>query len=193
MRRVGALALSLVTAFLLSACAEPPHKEMDQAQGAIDAAQAAGADRYAAQEYRAATDALKQSQDAVAASDYRLALNFALESLEQAQNAARVAADTKAQMRGDIERTMAEVATLMADAHARLAAAERARVPRRLLRGPADALGAVDGDVQKAGEAIKGGDYLAAQEALQKVKERIAATTTEINATMQPPAGRRRR
>ena len=35
-----------------SACTAPPNKEMDQAQGAIDAARAAGADRYAADRVR---------------------------------------------------------------------------------------------------------------------------------------------
>ena len=44
----------------------PPNKEMDQAQGAIDAARAAGAERYAATEYTAATEALKNANDAVA-------------------------------------------------------------------------------------------------------------------------------
>ena len=80
---------------------------MDQAQGAIDAARAAGADRYAATEYTAATDALKRAQDAVAQRDYRQALNEALDSREHAQNAAREAADSKAQVRGEVERDMA--------------------------------------------------------------------------------------
>ena len=39
---------------------------MDQAQGALDAARAAGADRYAVDEYTAAASALKSAQDAVA-------------------------------------------------------------------------------------------------------------------------------
>ena len=47
--------LALITATILSAsCAEPPNKEMNQAQGAIDAARAAGADKFAAAEFTAA-------------------------------------------------------------------------------------------------------------------------------------------
>src|SRR5688572_14820112 len=38
---------------LVIGCAEPPTREMDQAQGAIDAAKAAGAEKYAADEYTA--------------------------------------------------------------------------------------------------------------------------------------------
>src|ERR1043165_445912 len=72
------LSACIVAAVLVTACGDPPNKEMDQAQGAIDAARAAGADRYAATEYTAATDALKRSQDAVGQRDYRQALNEAL-------------------------------------------------------------------------------------------------------------------
>ena len=167
-------------ALLITACGDPPNKEMDQAQGAIDAARAAGADRYATTEYSAATDALKRSQDAVAQRDYRLALNEALDSREHAQNAAREAADTKAQLRGEVERDMAQIAALIAEANTRLAAATRARVQRRVLEGPRQALAAVDESVQKAGEAIKADDYISAKTALQGVKERITQAVSAI-------------
>ena len=160
-------------ALALTACGNPPNKEMDQAQGAIDAARAAGADRYAADEYTAATDALKRSETAVTQRDYRQALNEALDSREHAQNSAREAADTKAQLRGEVERDMAQIAALMAEANTRMAAATRARVPRRTLDGPRQELAAVDESVQKAGAAIKADDYLSAKAALQGVQERI--------------------
>ena len=173
--RVPRLAAILMfcAAVAASACGEPPTREMDQAQGAIDAARAAGADRYAATEYTAATDALKRAQDAVVQRDYRQALNEALDSREHAQNAAREAADTRAQLRGEVERDMAQIAALIAEANTRLNAATRARVPRRTLEGPRTELAAVDESVQKAGAAMRADDYLAARAALQGVKERI--------------------
>jgi hypothetical protein len=167
------LSACILAAVLVSACGDPPNKEMDQAQGAIDAARAAGADRYATTEYTAATDALKRAQDAVAQRDYRQALNEALDSREHAQNAARAAADTKAQVRGEVERDMAQIAALIAEANTRLAAATRARVSRRVLDGPRAELAAVDESVQKAGAAMRADDYLAARTDLQGVKERI--------------------
>jgi hypothetical protein len=89
----------LAAALLVCACAEPPNKEIGQAQGAVDSARAIGADRYAPEEYAAATTALKQAGDAVNDRDYRLALNHAIESREHAQNAAREAADRRARAR----------------------------------------------------------------------------------------------
>src|SRR6266850_6849790 len=167
------LSACIVAAVLVTACGDPPNKEMDQAQGAIDAARAAGADRYATSEYTAATDTLKRAQDAVAQRDYRQALNEALDSREHAQNAAREAADTKAQVRIEVERDMAQIAALIAQANTRLAAAARSRAPRRVLDGPRSDLAAVDESVQKAGAAMRADDYLAAKAALQGVKERI--------------------
>jgi len=167
------LSACIVAAVLVTACGDPPNKEMDQAQGAIDAARAVGADRYATTEYTAATDALKRAQDAVAQRDYRQALNEALDSREHAQNAAREAADARAQLRGEVERDMAQIAALIAEANTRLAAAARSRTPRRVHDGPRNDLAAVDQSVQKAGAAMRADDYLAARTALQGVKERI--------------------
>jgi hypothetical protein len=178
------LSACIVAAVLVAACAEPPNKEIDQAQGAIDAARAAGADRYAATEYTAATDALKRAQDAVAQRDYRQALNEALDSREHAQNAAREAADTRAQVRGEVERDMAQIAALIAEANTRMNTATRTRVPRRALDGARKEMAAVDASVQKAGAAMRGNDYLAARMELQGVKERIAAALRAL----QPPS-----
>lgn len=186
------LSACIVAAVLTTACADPPNKEMDQAQGAIDAARAAGADRYAATEYTAATDALKRAQDAVAQRDYRQALNEALDSREHAQNAARDAADTKAQVRGEVERDMAQIAALIAEANTRLAAANRARVPRRVLEGPRSELAAVDESVQKAGAAMRGDDYLAARTALQGVRERIEKAMQALPAATSQSSRRAR-
>ncbi|HJR60105.1 MAG TPA: hypothetical protein VJ813_11920, partial [Vicinamibacterales bacterium] len=63
MRAVPAVLLPLL---LLAACSAPPQKEIDLAQGALDAAGAAGAKQYAPQEYAAATSSLQQARDAVA-------------------------------------------------------------------------------------------------------------------------------
>jgi hypothetical protein len=192
-RRSSSALSCIVTACLCVACAAPPNKEMDQAQGAIDAARAAGADRYATTEYSAAVDALKNANDAVAVGDYRLALNFALESREQAQNAARGAADTKARVRADVERGITQITAVIAQARTRLAAAERARVPRRLLLEPRADLMAAEAALQKAGEAVGEEDYLGAREALEGINDRVDNALTAINAAIAPRAPARRR
>jgi len=183
----------LVAALLAIGCGDPPNREINQAQGAIDAARAAGADQYATTEYTAAVDALKSAQDAVGQRDYRLALDRAIESRERAQIAARDGANSKAQVRGEVERMMAEIATLVAQANVRLDAAGKARVSARMLREPTEAVAAINAEMQKAGEAIRAGDYLSARRLLENLKDRIQNTIAAIDAAMAQQAGRRRR
>ena len=82
--------LGTIALFVLSAgCSEPPQKEIDRAQQAIDSARAAGAEQYAPDTFAAATAALKQSHEAVDQRDYRLALSRAVDASDRAQEAAR--------------------------------------------------------------------------------------------------------
>lgn len=191
MRRVGRLAFVML---LLSAgCAEPPHKEINQAQGAIDAARAAGADRFAASELAAATDALKRADEAVAAGDYRQALSHAIDSRERAQQAAKVAVDGRADARGQAERTISEVATLLARARAQLKDPDIARTAGRTLRGPRATLAKAETMLQEARSALAREDYGAVGKALNGVAAELQAALTEIDAAASPGTARRRR
>jgi hypothetical protein len=180
-----------LAAHLVSGCAEPPNRELDQAQGAIDAAQAAGADTYATTEYSAATEALENANTAVAARDHRLALSYALESREHAQNAARGAADAKARVRVEVDRASTEIATLVAAGRTRLAAAQRARVPGPGLEQPAAGLTAAAVRLQEAGEAVALSDYLRASAALEGVREQVEGSIAAINEAMLARSPRR--
>jgi hypothetical protein len=193
MRRRWWLPAWLFVALFVSACAEPPNKEMDQAQSAIDAARMAGADRYAADDYNAAVSALARSRDAVSVKDYRLALNHALDARSRAQTAAHTAAETKARLRTDIERTLADLNAALADARARLAAAEKTRAARRRLRPSSAALTSIDKDVQKAGKAWAAEDYSAAEVGLKNIGARITEVNAQIEKAAAPTVGRGRR
>src|SRR4029453_12734623 len=152
---VAALLCSLS---LSIACATPPTREMDQAQGAIDAARAAGADRFAAEQYEAAVKALKSAQDAVGQRDYRLALNYALDSRDRAQKAAKEAAIQQAVLRSASERKLSEVTALLDRAERQLKAPDAARIARRATAGPRTAITAAEASLQKAGTSIQDGD-----------------------------------
>ena len=192
MRRVGRR-LALLILLLSAGCAEPPHKEMDQAQGAIDAARAAGADRFAAAEFTAAADALKRSEEAVAAGDYRLALNHALDSRERAQLAAKAAVEGRANLRGQAERSIAEVATLLSRATAQLKDPDIARANARTLRGPRATVTKVETMLQKARSALASEDYAAVTTALNGAAAELQAALTQIDQVASPGTPRRKR
>jgi hypothetical protein len=165
---------------------------MDQAQGAIDAARAAGADRYAPTEFAAATTALKNATEAVAQRDYRLALNHAIDSREQAQNAARVAADTRAKVRGEVERSIAEVNALITQVNAWIASPAAARTPRAR-RTAQQVVTTSTADVQKAGSAMQAEDYAGAQNVLTATKERLQKVMPTAANTAAAQSTRRRK
>jgi hypothetical protein len=197
-RSPRATAASGVTALLLvvsltAACASPPNREIADAEQALKAAKAAGAERYSEITYKAAADAYRQANEAVLAGDYRLALNRALESREHAQAATRAAADGQALARDEALRTMAELSTQLASVTAQLDAAEKSRaMPRAVLRDVREALTLINADVQKAGKAINEEDYMAAQEALKGVKARLDAAGGEFESARKAQRARRR-
>ena len=192
MLRVGRR-LALVIVILSASCAEPPNKEINQAQGAIDAARAAGADRFAATEFSAATDALKRSEEAVAAGDYRLALNHAIDSRERAQSAAKMAVEGRADARGQAERAIAEVATLISRAQAQLKDPDIARLNGRTLRAPRATVADAEKLLQKARSALATEDYAAVTTALNGAAAKLQAALTEIDAVASPGSPRRKR
>jgi hypothetical protein len=188
-----ALIVCVLSLLLSTGCAEPPNKEMNQAQGAIDAARAAGADKFAAAEFTAAIDALQRSEQAVADGDYRQALSHAIDSRERAQNAAKLAVDGRADARGQAERAVAEAATLLDRAQAELAAPELARVATRALKSPRAVVSAAEHSLQEARTALKAEDYAGVNAALDGVAARLQAALSEIDkaAASRAPSGRR--
>ena len=185
--------LALITAILSASCAEPPSKEMNQAQGAIDAARAAGADKFAAAELTAAIDALKRSDDAVAAGDYRQALSHALDSRGRAQNAAKLAVEGRADARGQAERDIAEVATLLSRALAQLKDPDIARVNPPQLKAPRATVAAAEVMLQEARKALKAEDYPAVAKALNGAAAELQAALTQIDAAASPRLPGRKR
>ena len=180
----------LATTLFAAACASPPNKEMDQAQGAIDAARAAGAEKFAATEFTAATAALQRAQDAVAQRDYRLALSNAIESRGHAQNAARDAADARVRLRDEFRKTMGDLTVQLQAATARLKTTQT-RMPRATAQELEQSLTAIHDDLQEAGAALKTEDYASIQPVLQALRGRITDALAAIDRAGAQSARRR--
>jgi hypothetical protein len=178
---------------VLTGCAEPPHKEMNQAQGAIDAARAAGADTYASTQLAAATDALKRSEEAVTQNDYRLALSHAIDARERAQNAAKTAVETRAKARGNAERIVAEVNAALIQARERATDDPTAKPPRRTTPDIRDALGAAEKTMQEARAALEQDDYDRAIAIAKSVSAQITEALALLEKPAPPPPARKRR
>lgn len=124
--RPAALAFLLA---LTTACAAPPDKEIAIAQGAIDAARAAGAADFATAELAGAEETLARAHSDVGARDYRAALGHALDANARAQSAARAAAEGRVTARLAAQRALDDFARLIERVETALAADEAKRVP----------------------------------------------------------------
>jgi chromosome segregation protein len=190
--RLARLAGVLCVAALPIACAEPPNKELSQAQGAIDAARAAGAAEYAVEDFGAATDLLTRAHQSVGERDYRAALSHALESSARAQAAARAAVEGRVRARVAADQAIGEVASAIAQVRTRLNTPEARRVPATVRRSAQRAVAAAETALAAARAAVAKGDF-GVIEALSPHREALAAAAAALTPAPTPARPRDRR
>lgn len=173
-------------------CSEPPQKEIDQAQTALDLARAGGADKYATAWYNDAASALQKARVAVDQRDYRLALNYAIESRQRAHDAIRQAADGKARAQRAAEAIVIDISTRASTLQGRVKAAEAARAPAKDLRNAREAMTTAQTRLQEARTLIGAGNYEGAIETLTEVRGNLDAAIGEVERIPQRPARKRR-
>lgn len=190
MRRLFVIGFLLLFA---AACSEPPQKEIDQAQSAIDAARAAGAETYAAAEFSAAADALAKARAAVEQRDYRQALNYAIDSRQRASEASREIADGKATAKRATDKLYGEVAVRANRLQSALRAAETNGVSAKALHPGQAALRDARANLQEASAAISAGNYVEADKVLTEVRGKLDAAVAEVQKIPPRPARKRGR
>jgi hypothetical protein len=187
MRRLAALLLIAVAG---SACGAPPDKEYNQAVGAIEAARAAGAGIYAADELAAAEQLLTRYDEAVAARDYRQALSHALDSRERATAAAAKAASDKALLRGEAERLIPVLAAQTE--RGRIAAGGATRAQAQAAQNLRATIAATERALQEARANLERDNVRAARDVLEGLQERLTQALAPFETTAAAPAPRRR-
>jgi len=187
---IGCLLLIVFTA----GCSEPPQKEIDQAQSAVDAARSAGADQYASVDFIAAVTSLDKARAAVEQRDYRQALNYAIDSRQRAADATRQAAEGKARAKRDVETLYGETATRANALQAAIRTADNGGTPAKLLRPAQNALRNARASLQKASASISGGNYADATKVLTEVRGKLDTAIAEVkNIPPRPPRAPRKR
>ena len=179
---VRALPAVLLSLLFVTACSTPPQKEIDLAQGALDAARAAGAERYAAREMSAATATLQQAHEAIAQRDFRLALTRALDAHDRALEAAKAAAEGQVRAHAETDAALAAARTAVQTLSRRLELPDTAKLPKREVDAARATLAAAQADVQKAGEAAAAADYATARKTIEGLSGRIAAQMAALDA-----------
>ena len=186
------LPLVLTAVLLISACGDPPDKELQQARSAIESARGAGAEVYARDEFSAAESALKGANEAVDQRDYRLALNRALDARERAQNAEKEAVSRKAAARTEASRAVAAAGRALDEARARLKTAESARVPARVVAPARRSIADDEVAVQEARTAFGQGDFAHATEVAGAATTQLRAVAKDLESATAPAPRRRK-
>ena len=165
--------------FLLAGCSEPPHKEIDQAQTAVFLARTAGAEQFAAEDYAAAAAGLKKARDAVEEHDYRLALSYAIDARQRAQDAVRQASEARAREQQALEALSVEVATRTNRLQALVQATE-AHAKAKDLRDARATLAEARTALQETSTAITLGKFEPGSKRLTAVRENLDAAIADV-------------
>jgi Mg-chelatase subunit ChlI len=185
--------MTVCVVLLAAGCSAPPQKEIDQAQAAVDAARAAGADKYASDDFAAASSSLDKAREAVDQRDYRQALNYAIDSRRRAADATREATDGKARAKRDVDALYGATATRVNDLEGALKTAAAGGATQRTLRQPLAVLRTARTDLQKASAAITAGNYEDATRVLKEVRGKLDAAITAVKKIPPRPVRKRRR
>jgi len=177
--RCAAWLLTALTAAVATGCTEPPQKELDQAQAAIEVAVSRGAERLAPDTLGAARTALVQARDAVSQRDYKAALSHALDSRERAQAAARAASEAQARVRTDTERDLRDATALLARVQATVDAPPPTLGRAKVRRAKA-AEARLSQTLQKARAAVETQDYGTAQATLPGLKAELEGLVADL-------------
>lgn len=185
--------IAICTLLLLAACSEPPQKEIDRAQGAMDAARAAGAEQYAPEAFAAATLAMRETHEAVQQRDYRLALSRAIDANDRALEAAQQAADGKARARSAAEVAVSRATITLRQLDEQLKTAATSKLTARELASARALRADADRTLQEARAAVGRDDFPAATAAVKELPDRISAEIAALDELIAQRATRRRR
>jgi uncharacterized protein DUF4398 len=171
-----------VLLLVVTGCSEPPQKEIDQAQAALELARTAGANRFAPDEYNAAAAGLQKARDAVTQRDYRQALSYAIDARQRAQDALSQVAEGKKRAQRAVEALYGEVATRANRLQTLLRAAEAAHVKPKELRAPRATLAEARKALQEASAAITLGNYEQGSKSLTEVRGKLDAAIRDVQS-----------
>ena len=190
--RVIAIGLLGVLFGALAGCSEPPQKEIDEAQSAIAAAQAAGAETYAAEEYAGATATLQKARAAIEQRDYRQALSYAIDSRQRAIEASRLVPDARARAKTAADSELKNTGESVTHLASLLRAARDAGASAQELRAPDETMTAATRALQEARTALEARKYAEANALLHGVRENVDTAAKAVAPIPQRLKGKRR-
>jgi hypothetical protein len=195
------LALIFVAVALLAAmvgCSKPPEAEMAHANSSMAAAQAAEAETYVPDSFRAANDslnaanALKTEQDSKFAlfRSYGKSKDLFVKSAEMFDNVATEAAAEKERVHQQVVQMLTDAKALIDSANAALAKAPRGKGSKADIELIKNDLATVMTQVTDAEGSINTGKYMVAKGQIESLVAKTRSIMDEIAAAVAKKAGK---
>jgi len=187
-----------IAMFVFSGCAKVPQVEIDNANVAIQAAQAAGADIYVPEAYAALQDSFNVANQSIEAKKSKLFKSY---KKEKAQLVACVTlgSDVKlkteariAELKTEIQNTLTEVGTIVADSKALIAEAPRGKEGTTALMAIKADIATIETSVAEVQAAVGTESYIATLDKAKAVKEQANSIKTELQTVIDKYKARRK-
>jgi hypothetical protein len=190
----------LVMASLLTGCAKPPTAEMDAAKVAIDAAIAAGADKYAKDGLKSINDAWAAAQDEVKKQEGKLFKNYDNAKAMIAKITTDAAAlKTEAEQKKEQAKQEANAASTaataaVAQAKALLAEAPTGKGTKADIEAMKADLAGIEASVAEIGTLITSEEYFAATDKAKAISAKAADISAQVQAAIdKAPKGKKKK
>jgi hypothetical protein len=194
MRRFFAVVLPLLA---LSACDQPPAKEIAAAEAQIEQARQAGAERFVPDRWREAQAAIATAKAKVQEKDYRAALSAANDAADKGRLAEQGVATAKAHAVRTAELKQREIGIFMEEIEQARQEALVAKVPDEAFVDVEPRISEVKEGLQRVTDTLAKGDVIEAQKAASELRAQAAdlpAAFRDARAQWEeahPPKGRR--
>src|SRR5512134_1003776 len=190
----------MLMAALLVGCAKPPTQEMDAAKVAIDAAVAAGANKYAVEGLKSLNDAMAAAQDEVKKQEGKLFKNYDNAKAMIAKVTADAAAlkteteQKKEQAKQEANDASAAAAAAVAQAKALLAEAPTGKGTKAEIEAMKADLAGIEGSLPEIATLITSEEYFAATDKAKAISAKAADISAQVQAAIdKAPKGRKKK
>lgn len=179
------LLLILATTMLIS-CGKVPQAEIDQANTAIEAAEASGAALYVPDAFAAVQDSMNSILEGIEVEKSKLFRNYgaekeALLAVATMAGEVKVKSETRQEeLKAEIQTTMANVLALVEEDKQLLAKAPRGKEGTAALTAIKNDITVIEGAVAEAKTMLEGGELLGTLDKLNVAQEKAASINAEL-------------
>lgn len=198
-RLVQYFAYMMLMAVILTGCAKQPTQEIDDTKKAVEAAKAAGSEKYLPDEAKKVNDSLSSALDEIKVQDGKFALLRSYDKAKQMlaavkSGAEKLKTDTaakKEEAKKNAISGQAEAKAAVEEAKALLAKAPRGKGSRADIEAMKGDIKGAEDSLAEVQQLIDKEDYLAAIDKAKAIKEKADAISNQIKEALAKVKGKK--